>query len=226
MGLTKEEAQEWAGLHPPEAVRWESTTAHRILGVLLFVAAIVALLASFGVIEVGTSLSIWPGLAILAGALLTLGVFFFHHGIAHLALAAKVNVYDPEQRTHVAWALLTAAVGVAEILRAASIIPDVAGAAVLPVVLVLLGLLFVFHSAHGTPEAIQILNRYHRILGTAFVVTGGLKGAQLAFPAFPDYPWAAGLFVVGLLLVTYREPKGAHEWTHWDPSHGGSHHGR
>lgn len=225
MGLTPDEIREWAGLHPPQAVRRESTTAHRILGVLLFIAAIVALLDSFGVIGVGASLSIWPGVAILAGALLTLGVFFFHHGVAHLALAAKVNVYDPEQRTHVTWAILTSAVGVAEILRAASKTPDSAGAAVLPAVLILLGLLFIFHSGHGTPEAIRTLNRYHRILGSAFILTGILKGIHLAFPPFPNYPWAAGLLVVGLMLATYREPEGAHEWTHWDPSHGGSHHG-
>jgi peptidoglycan/LPS O-acetylase OafA/YrhL len=83
-----------------------------------------------------------------------------------------------------------------------------------PVALVLIGILLLFHTEYGTPEAIVEAARNHALLGFVIILAGLFKavevrwGRELKWLAFP---WIVMLLISALMLISYREPEGAYK---------------
>lgn len=85
-----------------------------------------------------------------------------------------------------------------------------------PVALAIIGAMFFVHTEYGTPEAIAEAGRKHAYMGFAILLAGIFKGAEVVWRkrfGWLAFPWIAMLLVAAVLLMTYREPRGAYRTT-------------
>lgn len=80
-----------------------------------------------------------------------------------------------------------------------------------PVVLALIGLLFIFHPQHGTSQAIIKAHAFHQSLGLILITAGVLRKVQLdSKKRLLNFVWIIALAVAAIMLITYREPEGSY----------------
>lgn len=180
-------------------MRKGSNIFHWLFGAILGIVAIFAVAQSTGIHVQGIQSYIWPCILSLSGASLTT-FLFLHHGVGKVKLTAKATWSDLQQKQHSIMGFLIAVAGVVEILRVAGALLESVWGMGLPIVLAIVGSMFIAHTQHGTEEATHRAVRYHRLLGSTFVLTGLIRGAQIVLSSIPAYMWAGVLLVVALML--------------------------
>jgi len=194
-------------LEVAERLQFASNLAHWIEGGLFAVVAMIALLQALGYIKSKGARYLWPSLIILGG--LFLPVYIAVQGETNLGLL----INDPQQVEHALMALLLVLAGAAEILFGAGLVQRRIWRFVAPAALIAIGIIFLIHTEYGTPEAVAESVSKHRYLGFAVMLVGIFKAAEVQWQRtirWLAYPWIIALFVTALLLITYREPKGAY----------------
>lgn len=202
-------------LHTAEELRFFSDLAHLIEGILFFLVVFFVLMqirqGRWGEIAAW----VWPSLILAGGIFLPL--FSFAHHFDELGLAWQAAVNIPQQRQHLIMAVLITMAGGAELFYLRSKGKTLLFRFVLPVVLLVIGLLFVTHPQHGTEEAILRVATIHRYLGSALILSGISRFLEIYFskkvPCL-KFLWIVFLFIAALFLISYREPAGAYEIDH------------
>jgi hypothetical protein len=213
--------------HTPDEMRHISDLAHVVEGFVLGTAAVVALLQARGVFIAGSRRFAWPGLIAGAGVFLLAYLFVPHHGLSLARTQWDFVLSDPQQRQHVAIAVLTLIGGTCELLMIAGRVHGNAWRVAWPASLVIIGILFLIHPQHGTSEAVSRATLLHRVTGCLFVAAG-LTAAAKAFlrlkSAVLAALWPVWLLSAAIVLASYREPDGAfhpsddHSAVHPDPT--------
>lgn len=175
--------------------------------------AVIALLQALGYAQSKGAQYLWPGLILIAGIFLP-AYILLQRGFDRIGITWNLVIRDPQQREHFLMALLLLAAGLAEVLDRAKLLVTNLLKFVAPAAFVAIGLLFVFHTEYGTPEAIAESVLKHRYLGVVIAMAGLLKAADVLWRKrfkWLAFPWILLLFVAALMLITYREPPGAYK---------------
>lgn len=83
-----------------------------------------------------------------------------------------------------------------------------------PVTTIIVGILFLVHTQHGTSEAVAGATAVHRALGTVLILAGVLRAvSSIKQTSRTAWELAAGaaLLAAAVLLIVYREPPGAYK---------------
>ena len=203
------------GPQTPEELQWISNLAHWIEGGMFAIVGVLALFQAFGYAQSRGIQYVWPGL-ILVGGIFLPAFILLQRGISGIGTTWNLVIRDPQQREHFAMAIFLLAAGVAEILLRTSKSRAAAWKFVSPVALAIIGIVFLFHTEYGTPEAVAEATRKHIYMGFAILLAGLFKVADVLWRkrfAWLVFPWIAMLLVAALLLITYREPPGAYRTT-------------
>lgn len=198
-------------LHTPEEFRYLSSLGHWIAGYIFLGVAIAALLQALGIFK--SQKYLWPLLVVIAG-IIFIPYSIFHHGFEKLGLVLKVYELDPQQRQHITIFILLFVAGVVELLLSLKKLKGNYWHFFWPAVLVVIGLMFLFHPQHGSAEALAYSVPYHRTLGTVLVLSGFLRILEITWPKkykIFAFGWIAFLFAASILLIVYNEPKGTYE---------------
>ena len=198
-------------LHSPEEFRYLSSMGHWIAGYIFLGISIIAFLQALGLFK--SKQYLWPLLVVIAGAIF-IPYSILHHGFEKLDLVFKVIQLDPQQRQHIIMFILLFVAGVVEFLLSLKKIQGKLWQFVWPAVIIIIGLMFLFHPQHGTAEAMAYSLPYHRILGTALLLTGLAKAAEVIWLQryrLLAFVWVVFLLVSSLLLLTYNEPEGVYQ---------------
>ena len=211
-------------LHTPEEMRQISDLAHIAEGIVLGLAAFIAVLQAQGVFVQGRQRLSWPVLIVTAGVFLLAYLTIPHHGLAHARTQWRFVFGDPQQRQHVVISLLVLVGGSCQLLALAGKVEGRVWQLAWPATLVIVGLLFVIHQQHGTSDAIARAMFLHRVLGTTLAIAGAIAGANV-LRSVPSRTlatvWPIGLLLASIMLLVYREPEGAYHGS--QPEHGMSH---
>lgn len=198
-------------LHTPEELRMLSNYAHWIEGAIFLTVAVILLLKASGRIQLRKADLLWPGLIFGAGFFLLIYIFI-HHSPDQYGLVWQVILIDPQQRQHVIMAVLLTLTASLQLLFTLKKISWSWVVYAWPATLLIIGLLFLLHPQHGTPEAIAYMKPYHTFLGTV-ILFGGITTA-ITFKRNAAKIFTYGsiflLFLSSALLLLYREPKGAY----------------
>jgi hypothetical protein len=200
--------------HSAEEMRQISNLAHVLEGAVLGIAAAIAFLQARSPAPSGSRRYAWQALIATAGLVLLGYLLVPYHGVSLAREQWEYVWTDPQQRQHLAMALLLMVGGGCELLTATGVVTQRAWRFGWPLGLVGIGALFVIHQQHGTTDAVARAEMIHRVLGATLVITGLLAAAAArSSPSRPTWArlWPLTLLVVALLLVIYREPEGAHE---------------
>ncbi|MGR3436223.1 MAG: hypothetical protein ACU0CO_15255 [Shimia sp.] len=199
--------------HDPETFALIVSAGHWIVGAYLFpIAALIGLEASRGR---GRPIS-WAIPALLAGAGATLALYVVFHDPDRWREMLSWALRDTQQIQHLLFSALLLAVALAE--WRANRTGRRSWGVVWPVGYTVLGAAFVIHEQLGEHAREKWL--YHVALGTAIMMVGLLRGAQVLRVLswrHGGLAMAAALVVVGGMLVTYRENAdglGSHTATH------------
>ena len=198
-------------LHTPEQLQFYSNIAHWIEGVIFLVVAIIAFLQALGFLQKKNLIYLWPSLILVSG--LFLPIFAFSHHLKELPLAWQATIYDAQQRQHMIMAILIAAAGVAEIAYLKGRNKKTFLQLVFPLVLTIIGLMFITHPQHGTGEAVLRAMTIHQYLGSVLILSGLFKTAEVFGRntiKWLVFPWILFLVIAATLLISYREPEGAY----------------
>jgi len=200
-------------LHSAEELRQISNLAHGIEGIVLGLAALIAIVQATGRLNTGRARYLWPALILLAGAGLLFYLVVPHHGLARARAQWEFVFGDPQQRQHLVIAALIILAGLAEVLARSGRLEAHVGSLVWPAVLLIVGVLFVIHQQHGTSAAVMRAMLVHRWLGSLLVAAGALAGIDAMRSrrgGAMTAGWAVMLLLASLLLIVYREPEGAY----------------
>jgi hypothetical protein len=185
-----------------------STFAHRLVGVILFAVSVAAGSEALGVIS-GVWRYLWPVLLVIAGVFIPSFILWATHRY-HVPFARLWA--DSQQRQHFALSTFIFIGGLAELIRLRGLLPSLAGL-VLPVMLGLIGYLFISHTQHGTAEAVAKATLAHRLLGGTLILAGLARGVAVAtgiHSGVVGLSWTLLLLAAAIQLVLYREPEGAY----------------
>lgn len=198
-------------LHSPEEFRYLSSLGHWIAGYIFLGVAIIAFLQASGLFK--SKQYLWPVLVVIAGTVF-IPYSILHHGFEKLDLVFKVIQLDPQQRQHIIMFNLLFVAGIVELLLSLKRIQGAFWRFVWPGVIIIVGLMFLFHPQHGTTEAIAYSLPYHRILGTVLLLTGLAKAAEVIwlqrYRLFA-FVWVVFLLFSSILLITFNEPEGSYQ---------------
>jgi hypothetical protein len=203
------------GPQTPEELQWISNLAHWIEGGLFAIVALLALLQTFGYAQSRGLQYVWPGLILIAGVFLP-AFILLQRGVGGIGTTWNLVIRDPQQREHFAMAVLLLAAGLGEMLLRTNKTRATVWKFVSPVALAIIGAMFFVHTEYGTPEAIAEAGRKHAYMGFAILLAGIFKGAEVVWRkrfGWLAFPWIAMLLVAAVLLMTYREPRGAYRTT-------------
>lgn len=172
-------------LHTAEEMPELSNLAHMFEGIILGLAALVALYAAVrnwrsrmpGVAH--TPDLVWPALIAVAGLSLLGYLFIPHHGIAQARAQYAFILGDPQQRQHVWLGLLVVVGGSAELISRARAVRSQAFVYAWPVTVALAGVSFLVHTQHGTDPAVERAIAIHRGIGGALLLAALLRAAQV-----------------------------------------------
>lgn len=198
-------------LHSPEEFRYLSSLGHWVVGYIFLGLTIIAFLQSLGFLA--TKKYLWPALIVLAGVIL-IPLNLLHHSIEQLPLVWKVIELDPQQRQHFIMFNLIFLGGVVELLVSLKKFRADVWRFIWPTVLIVIGLMFLFHPQHGSIEALAYSVPYHRTLGTVLVLSGVFRTLEIIWQKkykIFTFGWIVFLFIASILLVVYNEPKGVYE---------------
>lgn len=201
-------------LHTADELRQISNLAHVIEGVVLGLAALIALLQATGRLDTGRYRVLWPGLILMAGTGLLFYLIVPHHGLSRARVQWSFVFGDPQQRQHIVIATLMLLAGLAEVLTRSSRLEARAWSLAWPMTLLLVGILFVVHRQHGTSAAVVRATLVHRWLGSVLIGAGvlaGLDAMRSRRGGLLGVGWAVMLLVASVLLMLYREPEGAYD---------------
>ena len=199
-------------LQTPEELQWLSNLAHWIEGGMFAVVALIALFQAFGYLQAKGAQYLWPGLILAAGVFLPLYILL-QRGLDGIDVTWNLVVRDPQQREHFLMALLLLAAGLAEVLDRAKLVETKLRKFVAAAAFSAIGILFIFHTEYGTPEAVAESVLKHRYLGLVIALAGLFKAAEVAWHRrfkWLAFPWIALLLLAAAILLTYREPEGAY----------------
>lgn len=208
---------DWSVLHSPEEMRQLSNFGHRVEGALLLIIALIALLQ---VVDFIRFRQLWPGVVVIAGLFL-MGFLLLHHGLENFKLVWNLIMNDAQQRQHLIMAALLVVAGSSELVFRAYNISWLQF--VWPIVLGIIGFMFLIHEQHGSSEAVEWAQRIHKYLGilllfvSASIVANILIGDRYHWLRFV---WPVLLMVTSIFLFVYKEPEGSFQHTH---SNHGSH---
>lgn len=201
--------------HSADELRFGSNLGHWIEGGLLATVGVLALLELIGVLA-GGWIYVWPAVLVVAGIVLPLGIFGHGHGEDARASRAAI-LADPQQKQHLIMAGLLFLAGLAEIVGIATEFSFLFY--VWPVVLVIIGVMFMIHTQHGTSAAASKAVRIHRILGGTLSLAGLARAISLITgidSGIVGLAWIILVLAAAVQLLVYREPEGAYEEV--DPS--------
>jgi hypothetical protein len=194
--------------HTAEEMRRLSNLGHLLEGLVLATVGILAILGSLGM--VAWAPTAWPLVILLAGVLL-LALIYPLHPLSDWPAIWR----DPQQRQHTIIAAALMVAGTSELLQSSS---ARSWGYVWPVVLIVIGVLFLTHAQHGRGRAVARAVLLHRILGITLIGAGLLRaiegGTEASIFAFL---WPLALLIAAAQLIVYREPEGAFE----EESHAG-----
>lgn len=196
--------------HSPKERRLLSNVGHWVEGGVLGLSSGLALLDALRP-ELG-----WPGrwsprASVTAGVLLGGGILVgtLHHGGPRAYLR-----HEHQDREHLKMACVIAAGGLAE-SGGGSGPARLGGAASLATI----GAMFLTHEQHGTGEALERSVAVHRRLGGSLIAAGAAKAAHELRARGPWHVvWPVAALGVAAQLIGYREPEGAYEDEHADPT--------
>lgn len=195
-------------IHTPDELIFYSNLAHWIEGGIFLVVVAIAFIQIRGYWK--NKLYLWPGLIFIAG--LFLPIFSFIHHVGELDLAWQATIYDPQQRQHMFMAILMSIGGFSELMRLRY--RESLWRFILPIVLTIIGILFLTHPQHGTSEAVLWAALIHKYLGSVLVLSGVFRVLEMLWQnknkKWLAYPWLIFLTLAAALLIGYREPQGAY----------------
>lgn len=194
-------------LHTPEELIFYSNLVHQIEGGLFLVVVIIVFGQALGYWR--KYLYVWPGLVLLAGFFLPL--FSYAHHIGELDLAWRATIYDPPQRQHMGMAILLSIAGTAELVGLKKQ-KQFIWRLIFPGLLMIIGVLFITHPQHGTGDAVMRAALIHSYLGAALIAAGLFKAAAVFWTDKKlAVIWLLPMLLASVLLIIYREPKGAYQ---------------
>lgn len=197
---------DWSKLHTPEEMQQLSNLGHWIEGALLAMVAILAFLEYRGIIK---NKFMWPSLILIAGIFLP-AFMLLHHGVDKINLVWQLTISDPQQRQHLIMAGLLFFAGLSEIIARNKNVSLLYYA--WPVVLSIIGIMFLIHPQHGTSEAVQLAQKIHILLGIMLFLAAIFKVIVLLSERHSlSIVWIVMLFITAALLLLYKEPKGAYK---------------
>lgn len=203
----EEHQVDWSVLHTPEEMQKLSNIGHWMEGGLLAIVAIIALFDALGFVKWQL---VWQSLLFEAGIFL-ISYLLLHHGMNKMNLVWTLIWKDAQQRQHLSMAFLLCLAGVSGIIAKKYNISLLLY--VWPIALAIIGVLFLVHEQHGTSEAIRRAQTIHTYLGISLILTsivltiGLVTGNKYRWAA---YIWPELLLITSILLLSYREPKGAY----------------
>lgn len=200
-------------LQTPEELQWISNLAHWIEGGMFGTVAVIALFQALGYAQSKGAQYLWPGLILVAGIFLP-AYILLQRGLGGVGITWTLVIGDPQQREHFLMALLLLAAGSAEMLIRRQVARSAVWKFVSPLALVVIGLVLVFHTEYGTPEAIAEAARKHAYLGLVIVMAGLFKVGEVLWRRrfkWLAFPWIVLLLMAAVMLITYREPPGAYK---------------
>lgn len=197
-------------LHSPEEFRYLSSLGHWIAGYIFLGVSIIAFLQALGFLK--SRQYFWPLLLVISG-LIFIPYSILHHGSEKLDLVFKVIQLDFQQRQHIIMFNLLFIAGIVELLISLKKIQGTLWRFVWPGVIIIVGLMFLFHPQHGTVEAMAYSLPYHRTLGTVLLLAGLAKIAEVIWSQryrLLTFLWIAFLLFSSILLITFNEPEGSY----------------
>ncbi len=198
-------------LHTPEELRLLSSVGHWIAGSIFLVVAVIAFLQTRGLLK--TKPYLWQSIVVIGG-LFFIPYLLLHHSLNEFPLVWKVIFLDPQQRQHFIMFNLITLGGITELLISLKKLRAKIFHFVFPTVVVIIGLMFLFHPQHGTSEALAYSVPYHTLLGTVLLMAGLAKTVQVIWSErykLWKYVWIIFLFISALMLLSYNEPAGTYE---------------
>jgi hypothetical protein len=199
---------DWSALHTVEEMQRLSNLGHRIEGVLLATVALIALGEAIGLIR---KKFLWPIIITVAGVFLVV-YLLFHHSLEKFELVWKLIMADSQQRQHLIMAGLLTIAGIGEIIYRKKNLKLFAF--IWPIVMCVIGIMFLTHEQHGSSQAVEWAQTIHRYLGILLILVSA--GILLAITFGLKYKWTRFVWPILLLLASiflfiYKEPKGAYE---------------
>lgn len=198
-------------LHSPEEFRYLSSLGHWIAGYIFLGVSIIAFLQALGLFK--SKQYFWPLLVVISGVIF-IPYSILHHGFGKLDLVFKVIQLDPQQRQHIIMFNLLFIAGIVELLLSLKKIQGTLWRFVWLGVIIIVGLMFLFHPQHGTTEAMAYSLPYHRVLGTVLLLAGLVKIAEVIWSQryrLLTFVWVVFLFISSILLITFNEPEGSYQ---------------
>ena len=198
-------------LHTPDELQLYSNIGHWIEGGLFLIIAGIAFVQAFGYLHSQRAQYLWPVIILVAGIFLPL--FSFSHHFNELTLAWKATIYDPQQLQHMIMAILITIAGVAEVAYLRGQGKNQLLRFVFPLVVGIIGIMFITHPQHGTSEAVLRAVTIHKYLGTVLIFAGIFKALEVIkknTQRWLTFSWIFFLTIAAILLISYREPEGAY----------------
>ena len=198
-------------LHSASEMVARSNLAHWTEGCLLAAIALLALAEVFAAASHPWVRLLWPLLVVGSGAFLP-AFMLLHHGPAKVGFSWQLVYGDPQQRLHLAMALLLLAAGAAELLYRLRRVRSAVWQLAWPAVLVTIGVLFLVHQQHGAGEDMARAMLLHRLFGVALIAAAIARALQLLptrAARWMAVTWPLLLLAAAGLLLAYREPPGA-----------------
>lgn len=198
-------------LHTPEELQLLSNVAHWIEGGLFLIIAIIVILQTLGYLRSQKAQYLWPVIILTAGIFLPL--FSFSHHFNELALAWKATIYDSQQLQHMIMAILITIAGIAEVAYLRGQGKNRFLQFVFPLVVGIIGIMFIAHPQHGTSEAVLRAATIHKYLGAVLILAGVFKALEVvkrSTQKWLTFSWVLFLTIAAILLISYREPEGAY----------------
>ncbi len=202
------DAPDWSVLHSAAEMQQLSNLGHKVEGALLLMVAVIAGLQAVGFLKMK---QLWPSVIVVAGLFL-IGFLLLHHGTEKFQLVWKLLISDPQQRQHLTMAGLLVIAGVSELIFRGYHVNWLRF--VWPLVLCLVGLMFLTHEQHGSSEAVDWAQRIHRYLGALLIVVSISILANIFFGErykWLPFVWPVLLVITSIFLFAYNEPEGAYE---------------
>lgn len=174
--------------------------------------AVIAFFQALGYLRSHGAQYLWPGLVFAAGVFLP-AYILLQRGFSGIGVTWSLVIRDPQQREHFLMALLLVAVGLSQILVRRAMRPEIVCKFLGPAALAAIGVILIFHTEYGTPEAIAESEMKHGYLGLVIILAGVMKAADVLWCKrfkWLAYPWIFLLVIAAIMLLGYREPKGAY----------------